>query len=966
MSNSRTSTPGSWLPQRIRSEVRVAPEARPALSEIRRSTRSGRVTPRWESLRNVVRIRESDIPNDNRKKLSRAWEKQKQKSRGKRTVTAHGERLPREAAKGNHSHHIEIALLEGAAKTYEDRLVLDAAPRRLAWRDVVAHDKDILGGAYEPLLLKLAAWVTTQSHDGKQDRMGRSGKPPVYLLHPYGWFMLRWDFVTTVALLFTAIVTPFEVGFMDSPETPDTLFVLNRIVDVVFIFDMVIQFFLMYRRSGGGDGIDATNAAWETSLRRIARRYLFGEGTIPIGWFYIDFFSIVPSYFDIEPLVRGNDPASGTTSETLKAVRVARALRLFKLVRLFRTSRVLRRLEIMISMPYHMVTFVALNFMIALLSHYYACALGMMASVFSTPLRSWQATHGYCITLNVTAAALAVSEDDVDNLDFACVAMWDLYMQSFYWGVTMIAGYNSDPQIGPHPIYTSPCGPGTVFTRGEQVLLVFLYLLAAFQWAYVTGMVVDIICNMDPDGTKFRNGLNQLNDYASFYRLSRNVRIELREYYHAKKDWYKAQSRSTVAESFSPSLAQKVVWESYRDHLVRAPCFRILCVGPKSVEMLELELDMAATKRAASYAARNRQLRRSGSGGIGSWGLSVDERQRRRANLIRREQLHSQARQEAKGFLVHVALAMRNEVYAPTDRLPTRRLYLVVRGSVMYCGKILGVGESFGEQDVLLRGDSFTVSEADGSCMVRCERRRPQAHAVTFLQVQYIGPDDLAAIAAYYPKAYASVRRVAVFRAIRIWLKENLRHQRRLIRIPGHRISTGGLVNVLRAKRAFKALLQRRAMPIHFAETQPQRTHRSAPQLPLPRTATGADEANELRHLLASSGELRDLLAQSAQVIRRLHEAANRVLDERQLAQLANSVLDERQQLIPPPQPSPMPPPQTSPMAPPQPSQMAPPVHRLRQVLDSQAPSRPAPTCGARIRALHEALSRNHEDPSSP
>jgi len=470
------------------------------------------------------------------------------------------------------------------------------------------------------------------------------------------------------------------------------------------------------------------------------------------------------------------------------------------------------------------------------------------------------------------------------------------------------------------------------------------------------------------------------------------VRIELREYYHAKKDWYKAQSRSSVAESFSPSLAQKVVWESYRDHLVRAPCFRILCVGPKSVEMLELELDMAATKRAASCAARNRQLRRSGSGGISSWGLSVDERQRRRANLIRREKQHSLARQEAKGFLVHVALAMRNEVYAPTDRLPTRRLYLVVRGAVMYCGKILGVGESFGEQDVLLRGDSFTVSEADGSCMVRCERRRPQAHAVTFLQVQFIGPDDLAAIAAYYPKAYASVRRVAVFRAIRIWLKENLRHQKRLIRIPGHRISTGGIVNVLRAKRAFKALLQRRAMSVHFADPQPQRIHRTAPQLLLPRAATGRDEASELkdllassgelrnllassgelkdllassgelRNLLASSGELKDLLAQSAQVIRRLHEAANRVLDERQLAQLANSVLDERQQLAPPPQPSPM--------APPQPSTMAPPVHRLRQVLDSQAPSRPAPTCGARIRALHEALSSIHGDrgdhPSSP
>ena len=34
------------------------------------------------------------------------------------------------------------------------------------------------------------------------------------LLSPTGWYLSRWDMVTFVALIFTALITPFEVGFL--------------------------------------------------------------------------------------------------------------------------------------------------------------------------------------------------------------------------------------------------------------------------------------------------------------------------------------------------------------------------------------------------------------------------------------------------------------------------------------------------------------------------------------------------------------------------------------------------------------------------------------------------------------------------------------------------------------------------------------------------------------------------------
>ena len=48
-----------------------------------------------------------------------------------------------------------------------------------------------------------------------------------------------WDLATTAALLFTALVTPYEVAFLSMPPTWATawahpLFVLNRLIDVTF------------------------------------------------------------------------------------------------------------------------------------------------------------------------------------------------------------------------------------------------------------------------------------------------------------------------------------------------------------------------------------------------------------------------------------------------------------------------------------------------------------------------------------------------------------------------------------------------------------------------------------------------------------------------------------------------------------------------------------------------------------
>ena len=50
-----------------------------------------------------------------------------------------------------------------------------------------------------------------------------------------------WDLVVGLLLCYTALVTPFEVAFLPLPTEANGRFVINRIIDVFFLVDMVMQ-----------------------------------------------------------------------------------------------------------------------------------------------------------------------------------------------------------------------------------------------------------------------------------------------------------------------------------------------------------------------------------------------------------------------------------------------------------------------------------------------------------------------------------------------------------------------------------------------------------------------------------------------------------------------------------------------------------------------------------------------------
>ena len=62
-----------------------------------------------------------------------------------------------------------------------------------------------------------------------------------------------WDLVATLALVFTAIVTPYEIGFLHNYKSP-SLDLLNNAVLVVFAIGLVCTFFVPYREAAWKGG----------------------------------------------------------------------------------------------------------------------------------------------------------------------------------------------------------------------------------------------------------------------------------------------------------------------------------------------------------------------------------------------------------------------------------------------------------------------------------------------------------------------------------------------------------------------------------------------------------------------------------------------------------------------------------------------------------------------------------------
>ena len=182
------------------------------------------------------------------------------------------------------------------------------------------------------------------------------------LLDPQSKQVQYWDMMTTVALVYTMFVTPYEVG-LDIPTSVGALFVCNLIVTFVFLVDVFVQFFLPLPKKRGTE----SNSSYERRHWKLAQNYL-------TTYFFIDVVTIIP--FDI--LVW-----QGAVTGEMKMMKILRIIRLLKVVKVLRASTILQRWENSFAIPSTKQQLSGFAFFTIVLLHWFSClwaALPMLST----------------------------------------------------------------------------------------------------------------------------------------------------------------------------------------------------------------------------------------------------------------------------------------------------------------------------------------------------------------------------------------------------------------------------------------------------------------------------------------------------------------------------------------------------------------------------------------------------------
>ena len=280
------------------------------------------------------------------------------------------------------------------------------------------------------------------------------------VVNPRHKYVQAWDLMTLHLLVFTALVTPYEISFMDGlgGVNVQILFWVNQLINIIFLLDMWLVFITPFE---GDDGI------WVTSKQELALRYFK-------GMFIIDLLSIMP--FDLIELVEGEGGSLGS----LKVFRVLKLFRLLKMLRIFRGLKIVKKYEADFAIDYQALNISMLLVVLLVTAHWIACLTSLI-----------------CL-YDPDSPALEVFLPSMLELDEK-VTTFKKYYYCFVWGLTWI---------------TTGMGEGHDSDAESSVLrayIAMLLIVGAIANAAIIGGVMTIVDEMNEASREFYSNLNVLN-----------------------------------------------------------------------------------------------------------------------------------------------------------------------------------------------------------------------------------------------------------------------------------------------------------------------------------------------------------------------------------------------------------------------------------------------------------------------
>ena len=352
-----------------------------------------------------------------------------------------------------------------------------------------------------------------------------SDAKPWFLIDPRtSTWIGRWDVFTSLALVFVAFVTPLEIAVFE--VSLDTLFLVNRVVDIIFIMDLVFSFVTVYQ---------------------VNDKYILDPNTIAVHylktWFPLDLLSVAISGIDIYVVAQSGDGGGSNTDtlnnlRTLRIVRVLRFFRVLKLLRVMRAARIFARWESKIAINYNTLQLIKSLVMACVTSHWIAC-FWIIQAFMHDPLRSWLTdSYPYC-QMSASSRFMYCREAEL------------LYSASLYHTMLcMFGGLEATPGNGM-----------------EMFWATMLMLISGLVWSHVMGTVVSMVTMADPAETDFRQTMDSLNAYMRRELIHPELRQRAREYFQKSKHLQRSDAAADLLERMPYSLQAEFVLSTSKQWL---------------------------------------------------------------------------------------------------------------------------------------------------------------------------------------------------------------------------------------------------------------------------------------------------------------------------------------------------------------------------------------------------------------
>jgi potassium voltage-gated channel Eag-related subfamily H protein 7 len=384
--------------------------------------------------------------------------------------------------------------------------------------------------------------MTTSSQERDKERDKWVINPDAYPIMQY------WDFITLFALLYVAVVTPCQVALAEGSLVVDGMYLISKLIDLIFLIDAVLQFFIVYR--------EKTRYGYriETNQRKIALHYIK-------GWFTLDLVSVFP--FEEIGVVLGR------SMEGARLIKIVRLLRLIKLARVMRASRLFHRWETSMAINYNNLKFWFAMVVFMFGTHWIALCWVGFANQISTESETWLF---FAAPMYGRAPETAV----------------EVYLTALYWSVTTVTS------IGYGDIYP--------VNYGERVFCTVLMFASQFIYAFSLGEILASLQNSDIHTTGFRQLLDDLNFMMVDQHIPTEMRRRLRAFFFQIKDLKRIRSYQNLIEQMSPSLQGEVALEVNEAWMSKVWYFRP-CVGREFFSKNFLA-DLAVKFRIVVYVQR--------------------------------------------------------------------------------------------------------------------------------------------------------------------------------------------------------------------------------------------------------------------------------------------------------------------------------------------------------------------------